>query len=1121
MSRSPKFAAVAAVLVLFGLGGWWVQSLISSGSDERGARDSASSGPDSRLAGVEPDAASDRTSADAERARAGRSAPGPTVLAGVVVPDRPLPADEELFVLGLDERGHVACECQATGDGRFTLVVVQSVEALDVRARYAFRTEPIRLERARATGAEHSLSQDSPDVAVPVTIGARLVGRVVGPATDFAAATVALGPVLDGNDSSRARRSAATPRRAVLANDGAFEFHAIDPAPAWFVGALVPGSPPLEMEPLWLTAGVTREVTLTSEAGCVIRGSVVDTAGQGLPAAEVVLRDRVISDSWSGIDDAVSDRVGCDASGHFEWTGLAPGDYRVYATVEGMLRGAWVDVPLREAGAVRDGVELVLETGHAVAGALHWWDGEPAANASLRVAFREGTLAEGNWSRGPSGSASADEHGTFVITGLVPAQFVVDAFAERATADGTESGFLHLPSVDASPLGTAPARYELLPTATLRGRVVTRGGGSVPSFTLTLTHRAEEETRGAEPWPELEFTSAAPDGRFEVNGMVHGDWTLRCTAPGFADAEPLLLQQPDAERNDWIVELVPECRVLGVVFDPDGAPVAGARVWCTDLEGLDAAERAPDATPWAQTDPSGRFELSALAPGSWSLTAVAADFAPSAVLPLELEVGAVVEDAELTLSLGGAIEGRVLREDGTGAVARTVWTQLGSPRRSHFTRTDEQGGFRLPGLLPGSWKVYARGSRREIRADGRNPGSLDDLMRYMDEATVDVREGETTSVVLGAPPEKQIEVSGRVHHGGDGVRSIVQFLADGTAEAVPTVLAESGVDGHYDVVLETHGPFLAVVQTFGNPRGAAEFHVIVPEEGDPALDLELPSAALGGVILGPDDAPVAGVLVTLEPTDSFSGRSPLTSIADAKRSGTDGRFAFELLEAGDYRLCVQGVADTDGGATLGGRCLESLRLEQGEQRTDLEIRLHVGGSIRGRVLHPDGRPAAMAALYLRDDQGRVLNPTTRSHSDEHGEFTLGGIAEGQYHVQAILGERASPVSRAVAAGPGRAPEIELQLEAASFLIVSAHQRGEPLRVQVRVNDRAGRSFTNLRDFRDPWGGRQGRYDSFTRRIGPLPPETYDVVLTAADGATHETAVLVDGTRTEYEVVWER
>lgn len=154
-------------------------------------------------------------------------------------------------------------------------------------------------------------------------------------------------------------------------------------------------------------------------------------------------------------------------------------------------------------------------------------------------------------------------------------------------------------------------------------------------------------------------------------------------------------------------------------------------------------------------------------------------------------------------------------------------------------------------------------------------------------------------------------------------------------------------------------------------------------------------------------APIAGAEVMLIRDGSDAGSVAFLNRPRTSTTDSDGRYEFDRLAAGRYRIIVQkaGFARPH---DVGG--LE-VQLEPGGRRADLETTLQKGAVIVGRVLDDAGEPLVnaqvnamrkpavpMAAASMRRD---ILIPAgPGAQTNDLGEFRLFSLPPGEYYVQA-------------------------------------------------------------------------------------------------------------------------
>ncbi len=179
----------------------------------------------------------------------------------------------------------------------------------------------------------------------------------------------------------------------------------------------------------------------------------------------------------------------------------------------------------------------------------------------------------------------------------------------------------------------------------------------------------------------------------------------------------------------------------------------------------------------------------------------------------------------------------------------------------------------------------------------------------------------------------------------------------------------------------------------------------------------------GTVVNEATRAPVRGAQIVV---GSETGVPP--TVTDA-----NGRFTFRNLPPGTYFLVAQHPEFPLITTGLAASHPLTVTLMADEQQRGLVISLAPGGSITGRILNEDGKPAAgchtQALQYAPGQPGSALYAPHSATSDGRGEYRIPGLAKGHYYV-AVQCADAIPVARPVAQrGPDReAPQQKYAME---------------------------------------------------------------------------------------------
>jgi len=362
---------------------------------------------------------------------------------------------------------------------------------------------------------------------------------------------------------------------------GAYFFQGLEPGPLR-LHARKQGASGWVRRMTYVGTGTRQQVDLTLPDTGIVQGQVTRASG-GPPSEPAVVR---------AIPRGTEARlafVETDAQGRYQLE-LPAGVYQLTAVLPGARFMYFQDddlaVTVPEAGAVRQDLTLMDESG--VHGTVLEPSGAPSPHAVV-AAVQGGDLPF-------IARVRADEDGTFSLptrpAGAPPLEEVV---AHQAGRVGRQAGVGE---------GGGPRVLRLQPAATLRGRVVARGGAAPDGFSLSLS----EPDGGELPWgPLSSFPRHFPGDTFHLHD-----------APG----QPLKLavRTTDGRTGDVQVTLSPggtadvEVPLTGgassitghAVWSRGSGPAAGVAVFLN---------KSVSSRPDAVTGGDGRFRLDDVLPG--------------------------------------------------------------------------------------------------------------------------------------------------------------------------------------------------------------------------------------------------------------------------------------------------------------------------------------------------------------------------------------------------------------------------------------------------------------------------------------------------------------------------
>lgn len=364
-----------------------------------------------------------------------------------------------------------------------------------------------------------------------------------------------------------------------------------------------------------------------------------------------------------------------------------------------------------------------------------------------------GVLGEkgGAWrfGRPDSFNLKADVRGHRYEVGPIPAgvEVHINAWAREGdpadpsrTTQRQWTGSLQIPE------GSERVRQDIeFPDRIVRGRLIRDDTGEgVERAYLTLSTPSGEIAAG--------FIPTRKDGHFQITGADPGRYRVSGSStelPGFSVEKQWITVPEEGEVDGIVVRMTRGRRLRGIVVDPEGRPVPGARVqflispWPLEFfivrtPGAFQVEVDPE---WATegsggiTDSAGEFHLTGLEPGKGVLHVAHGDYAPS--FPT-VEVGDEPAYREVVLTRGGALRIRPNWSDplkakvdlSTPGIPRPIRVWRRGPTNRRFAEATDTGELLIPHTPAGTWTV-------EVREEGK-----------IRRAVVEVEEGGESEVEL-------------------------------------------------------------------------------------------------------------------------------------------------------------------------------------------------------------------------------------------------------------------------------------------------------------------------------------------------------------------------------------
>ncbi|MEN6631880.1 MAG: carboxypeptidase regulatory-like domain-containing protein, partial [Candidatus Polarisedimenticolia bacterium] len=486
-----------------------------------------------------------------------------------------------------------------------------------------------------------------------------------------------------------------------------------------------------------------------------------------------------------------------------------------------------------------------------------------------------------------------------------------------------------------------------------------------------------------------------------------------------------------------------------VAVKPDGAAPTAALRWGAAVEGSVAAGGAaapgavvvarkaavgpcarlrlqygadPDAKTFARAE--GAFRAAGLDPRCvYEIEASFPGFAPATVAAGPFEPRTTRRGIAIALERGAAIVGHVVDREGrpvggaTLVAARLAAGDAGrspleGPQEAARALSDGGGAFRLADLAAGRYRLVA--ARRGF-ATARREGLVVEAGRPLDVGAVTLAAGATLDGIVTSRSGGPVE----------GAEVVV----------MPTDFREAALrrlrqDGAPDATSDAAGRFAlrdldaaARVERMVRREGynTANLPGISPAGPQPLEIALAPASRVAGVVLDPDRKPLAGADVTALIERRVGGGASMVIGRYVQRIDTDaeGRFAFDDVAPGKVEL-------TFAAPGMQRRKFAAMEVVEGKNLDGLEIAMERGAWLVGRVLGPDGAPAAGATVRPAGNDGSAARafPRLETKTDAEGLYRLDNLQPGERDVEAAK----EGTRRAVKRLALRAGENQLDLE---------------------------------------------------------------------------------------------
>lgn len=530
----------------------------------------------------------------------------------------------------------------------------------------------------------------------------------------------------------------------------------------------------------------------------------------------------------------------------------------------------------------------------------------------------------------------------------------------------------------------------------LVGEVVNKEHAPVPDVELTLS------TVGTQ---EMMFMNDPVDHSRDITKRTDKDGKFR-----FTNIEPrarysLVLVHPDYSRKEILtvpvgpqgiftepqIELGKGTQLTGYVKDEAGNVISGATLHLDGLRYQGSPYTAPDRMT-VTTSPEGWYVFANVPPGNRSMTVSAPGYGTLTVPSLMFQANQEPTTRDVLLKVAEMICGRVVDREGApipGAMLLAVGHNAIQQTTRGTATSDAKGEFCIESLMPGQYNIIAT-------AKG-----------YRFERALRVASNQSNQVITGI---READVCGQVVDLDTGrpipafnVRLRLVYAGNPVSQPLPeTDTPVSSANGEYCIVgvgQSSDGGYVVEAHAAGYAPGFSDPFTVAPGKNVPNVVIRLgQGASLRGRVVDGTGKPVARALVTTHDNewtdDAFmeavGEEYPTMATTTSARTNDKGYFVIKGLTPETYKITIAAAGFTE-------YAQADIAVNAGQENDVGEVRLQRGGTIKGTLFDPSGRPLAGGRIELAILDG-AYPVTYRAKTSQDGSYTITNILPGMYRL---------------------------------------------------------------------------------------------------------------------------
>lgn len=439
------------------------------------------------------------------------------------------------------------------------------------------------------------------------------------------------------------------------------------------------------------------------KAGTRLMGTITDTGGSPVAGANLTLSLAAMGlQTTSDSSDPTTEKAVTNADGTYAFNNMAVGQYTMTVAADGYGRLTKQQINVGEDEDTSQ--DLVLEVASAMGGTITSTNGTPIEGAIVKVY----SIANRDTRTQTQTESQAD--GTFLVNDIPDGEYSLRVEAE---------GYKDEPWTRASS-GEMSLTIQLSPKPKIRGRVVdAQTGKPLTTFTVNLRQGVTNSDMSTKVQGTTKSVSD-PEGRFEVDAPLPGDYRVEAVAAGYAPSfsEDFRIEEGQ-ELPGITVNVDKGGSISGTLVDSSGQPVSGALVksnnnhWTGTPFDLSMGEFFPGTATKSQarSGSDGTFTLEGLTPTTYLIEVEHKDHSKTVMKGIAVAIGQDTDIGELVMTSGASVAGTVRGPSGTPLMGATVTMQMESGPDNfpitYTSKTGRDGQFKLNHVRSGSYYIFA------------------------------------------------------------------------------------------------------------------------------------------------------------------------------------------------------------------------------------------------------------------------------------------------------------------------------------------------------------------------------------------------------------------------------